>query len=76
MTISREEFDDLHARVTAQRYLMNALLIALLHKNLLANADVEVMVESTLSSMSQLNDPSGAVAEYLEDFRFASRQDE
>jgi len=75
MEISRNEFDDLRAQVTAQKFMMNAILIGLVDKKVFTRADVEVLVESTVASLDRLPNPnSEAVAAYLNDFRIAFQQ--
>jgi hypothetical protein len=76
MEISRDEFDDLRAQVAAQKFIMNAVLIGLVHKKVLTTADVEVLIESTVASIDRLQPPNAeAVAAYLNDFRIAFQQD-
>ena len=44
---------DLLAQVTAQKLVLNALLITLVEKKLLDKQDVTVLLESTISSLDQ-----------------------
>jgi hypothetical protein len=76
MEISRDEFDDVKAQVAAQKFMINAILIGLLDKNVFTRADVEVLVESTVASLDHLQPPnSEAITAYLNDFRIAFHHD-
>ena len=77
MAISQNEFDDLRAEVTAYKLMINSMLIALLDKKVFSEADVVVLVESTISSLDKFEDPSSdAVVKYLEQFRVGTGLDE
>jgi hypothetical protein len=77
MEISEAEWNDLRAQMLAQKAWINAILIALLHKNVLTRADIDVLTESTLASIDLIEDPiTEAVAEYVEHFRIACLPDE
>ncbi|MDR3613045.1 MAG: hypothetical protein P4L53_05745 [Candidatus Obscuribacterales bacterium] len=77
MEISQEEFDDLRAQATAQKLLINAILIGLVDKKVFTNADIEVLVESTIASLDEFQDPILEKAvPYLDHFRIASQQGE
>ena len=77
MEISRSEFDDVRARVLAQDAMINAILIALRHKKVVSDPDLEAMFEATLASLDQIPDPIvGAVTTYVENFRIACLPDD
>ena len=76
MPISDDEVDDLRAQVAAQKFILNAVLIGLVHKKVFTAADVEVLVESTVASIGRLQPQNAeAVVAYLNDFRIAFQQD-
>ncbi len=77
MIVSQEEFDDLCAEVTAYKLMINSILIGLMDKKVFSGADIEVLVESTLSSLDKFQDQSlGDAAKYLEQFRVGTGLDE
>jgi hypothetical protein len=74
MDISWHEFDDLRAQVMAQKFLINTILIALQHKNVLKNPDIEALFEATLAALDRVQDPIiEATTTYVEDFRIACK---
>ena len=74
MDITRGEFDDVLAQVIAQKHIINAILIALRHKQALSDKDLEEMFEATLAAVERVPDPiADAVAAYIENLRIASR---
>jgi hypothetical protein len=76
MGISRDELDDLRAQAAAQKFMINAILIGLVDKNVFTRADVEVLIESTVASLDHLQPPnSEAITAYLNDFRIAFQHD-
>ena len=77
MTISQDDFDDLCAEVTAYKLMINAMLIGLMDKKIFSAPDIEVIVESTISSLDKFIDPNlNAVVKYLEQFRVGTGVDE
>ena len=54
----------------AQKFLINALLIALVDKGALNKSDVTVLIEASIASLDTYGDPFLAkVASHIEEFR-------
>lgn len=61
---------DLLAQVTAQKLVLNALLISLIEKKLLSKHEVETLLESTVASLDQHATPFlEIVSSYVREFR-------
>jgi hypothetical protein len=72
-----EDVKDLRAQTAAHKFLINALLIALMEKGTLAPGDVSVLIETSVASLDAAGDPFLAkVVPYIEEFSatFPSRR--
>jgi hypothetical protein len=68
------ENKDLLAQVTAQKLMINAILIALVDKNVFSKEDVEILIEASISGLDSHKDTDqihDLAASYVEDFRSA-----
>ena len=71
---SLEPEKDLLAQVTAQKLVLNALLVTLIEKKLLEKRDVETLLESTVASLDQHANPFlEVISSYVREFRIGSR---
>jgi len=72
MELTSDDFEDLGAQMTAHKFLINALLIALTEKEMLTPSDVTVLIEASIASLDAAGDPFLAkVVPYIEEFRAA-----
>jgi hypothetical protein len=72
MEPTTDDFQDLCAQATAHKFLINALLIALVEKEALTKSDVAVLIEATVASLDAANHPFLAkVGPYIEEFSAA-----
>ncbi len=76
MTDSFENIEptkDLLAQVTAQKLVLNALMITLIEKKVLGKQDVETLIESTVASLDETPNPFfEIISSYVRDFRIGT----